>query len=63
MSDDALPAQILVMQGSCCGSACENCPYTPRHEGGSMDLDQEFVKFDEANPGKGYQEYLATKQQ
>lgn len=31
----AMSATDLLAQGSCCGNGCANCPYEPRHEGGS----------------------------
>ncbi len=60
---DPLPTELLVMQGSCCGCACENCPYTPRWEGGSIELDMIWVDWSEENPGKTYEEFQLWLQQ
>jgi hypothetical protein len=33
-----LSREVLVAQGSCCGNACVNCPYTPPHERGATTI-------------------------
>lgn len=32
---EPLSRQALLLRGRCCGSGCTNCPYEPRHVGGS----------------------------
>lgn len=33
-----LTKEYLLERGSCCGSKCKNCPYTPKHVLGSKDI-------------------------
>jgi hypothetical protein len=39
MQNTPLSRNILVNRGSCCGNGCRNCPYIPKHEKGSVDID------------------------
>jgi 5'-deoxynucleotidase YfbR-like HD superfamily hydrolase len=36
-----LTREFLIEQGSCCGCGCLNCPYTPKHEIGSTEIEGE----------------------
>lgn len=33
--------EFLISRKECCGSGCENCPYSPRHNKGSKKIGQE----------------------
>ena len=33
-----LSREKLLTYGRCCGNGCQNCPYTPRHVGGSSHI-------------------------
>jgi hypothetical protein len=65
MSDNATPIDALLAQGCCCGSGCENCPYVDeatgaRHVAGTTTLNQKWVDFKTANPGKTFQDWQAS---
>jgi hypothetical protein len=32
-----------VQRGECCGNKCKHCPYTPKHQKGSVELAKEFL--------------------
>ncbi len=51
MSDTALPIDVLIAQGCCCGSGCENCPYNPAHQAGSTDINQDWINYSHTHPG------------
>lgn len=34
----ALSREKLLSIGMCCGNGCQNCPYVPRHVGGSKQV-------------------------
>ena len=59
--DDATPIDALLAQGCCCGSGCENCPYLDeagsRHMAGTVNLNQPWIDFKNANPDKTYQDW------
>ena len=38
-----------INRGSCCGNGCRHCPYSPRHDRGSVVLSEKLLKF---NPNK-----------
>ena len=38
-----------INRGSCCGNGCRHCPYSPRHDRGSVVLAEKLLKF---NPNK-----------
>lgn len=35
---EPLSRNLLIEKGVCCGRGCQNCPYDPEHEKGSVDL-------------------------
>lgn len=66
MSDDALPIDILLAQGCCCGSECENCPYIDeasgaRHVPGTTNLNTKWIEAKKANDALSYSDFQAGK--
>jgi hypothetical protein len=42
-----------VQRGECCGNKCKHCPYTPKHEKGSVEMAEEFINLkDKIEDGK-----------
>jgi hypothetical protein len=39
MAKKPLTKKFLIKRGVCCGSGCQNCPYTPKHRKGSTELE------------------------
>lgn len=63
MPDDgsAMPVDALIAQGCCCGTGCENCPYTPVHEAGAMELSQEWINYKKTHPAFTRDEFEKAK--
>lgn len=40
MDPEPLSREFLLSQGSCCGSGCQNCPYSPKHMKGTTKVDE-----------------------
>lgn len=59
MSEEYKPLSVefLVEAERCCRSGCDNCPYTPRHRGGTT-IDRVWAEFSKANPKSTYDEFL-----
>lgn len=61
MSDDALPVDVLLDQGCCCGSGCENCPYNPTHEAGSTERNEEWIAYKTTHPAASRDQFDKDK--
>lgn len=35
---EPLKQEVLLLQGKCCGSGCQNCPYEPRWVEGTINV-------------------------
>lgn len=61
MSADETPIEALLAQGCCCGSGCMNCPYTPTHQAGVTDLNQDWINYHSTHPGISRDQYDQMK--
>lgn len=55
-----LPAEFLAERGYCCGCGCSNCPFVPRHECGTEEVDRDWLEFSREHPGVDYEDYVKS---
>lgn len=46
-------ALFHIQRGSCCGSGCRNCPFSPKHTKGKVVLSEKILKFTHNNFNNG----------
>ena len=53
----AQSAEYLARFAQCCECNCTNCPFVPRHEGGTK-IDEAWVSFSKKHLEGSYEDYL-----